>query len=70
RPPNAWIIFRSDMNRLLRIEDPKATQSALSKRISDLWATATPEVRAQYERRAEAAKVAHHARYPNYKFAP
>ncbi|KAJ4000032.1 hypothetical protein F5050DRAFT_728302 [Lentinula boryana] len=70
RPPNAWILFRSDMNRALKLKYPKATQSALSKQISNLWASAIPEVRAEYERRAEAAKVAHHLKYPNYKFNP
>ncbi|KAJ4468250.1 hypothetical protein J3R30DRAFT_3346927 [Lentinula aciculospora] len=70
RPPNAWILFRSDMNRALKLKYPKATQSVLSKQISDLWASAIPEVRAEYERRAEAAKVAHHLKYPNYKFNP
>ncbi|KAJ3821951.1 hypothetical protein EV361DRAFT_540014 [Lentinula raphanica] len=70
RPPNAWILFRSDMNRALKLKYPKATQSLLSKQISDLWANAIPEVRAEYERRAEAAKVAHHMKYPNYKFNP
>ncbi|KIK67028.1 hypothetical protein GYMLUDRAFT_156504, partial [Collybiopsis luxurians FD-317 M1] len=70
RPPNAWILFRSDMNRQLRLRNPKSTQSALSKQISELWQNATPEIRADYERRAEAAKVAHHIQYPDYKFAP
>ncbi|KAF5389424.1 hypothetical protein D9757_004354 [Collybiopsis confluens] len=70
RPPNAWILFRSDMNRQLRVRNPKLTQSALSKQISELWQTATPEIRVDYERRAEAAKLAHQIQYPDYKFAP
>ncbi|KAF9063344.1 mating type protein 2, partial [Rhodocollybia butyracea] len=70
RPKNAWIFFRLDMHKLLRLEYPKATQIVLSKRISDLWRSAPSEVKSEYHRRARAAKDAHLTDYPGYKYAP
>ncbi|KAE9401723.1 mating type protein 2, partial [Gymnopus androsaceus JB14] len=70
RPQNAWILFRLDMHKLLRSEDPKATQVVLSKRISDLWRSASPEIKIRYYRKAETAKYAHFIKYPGYKFTP
>jgi hypothetical protein len=70
RPQNAWIFFRLDMHKLLRSQDPKAKQSVLSKQISHLWRSASPEVKAEYHHRAKVAKEAHLMQYPGYKFCP
>ncbi|KAI0067174.1 hypothetical protein BV25DRAFT_1065993 [Artomyces pyxidatus] len=73
RPPNAWILYRSDKLRELpppRPGEPRRAQSDVSKAISILWRNESEAVRAEYERRAELAKAQHAVMYPNYRFAP
>ncbi|KAG7090847.1 hypothetical protein E1B28_009929 [Marasmius oreades] len=76
RPPNAWILFRSDIARALAQEEelhpelPRRTQAQISKEISYLWSILDPERKAEYERRAEAKKHEHTMLYPDYRFQP
>ncbi|KAG5649823.1 hypothetical protein H0H81_001875 [Sphagnurus paluster] len=46
------------------------TQGDISKMIAVLWKNASEEVRTEYARRAELEKVAHAAKYPDYRFRP
>lgn len=73
RPPNAWIIYRSDkVHQLPPIEpgQPRRAQAEVSKMISNMWANESEETRQVYERRAEEAKAAHALKYPGYRFKP
>lgn len=73
RPPNAWILYRSDKLQELPpppVGHPKPTQAEVSKIISAQWRAETDDVRATYEQRAETAKAEHARLYPNYRFAP
>ncbi|KAK0455400.1 uncharacterized protein EV420DRAFT_1272450 [Desarmillaria tabescens] len=71
RPPNAWILFRSDMVRIMpKPANGSSQQSVVSKAISKLWAEADPAIKHEYERRAEIRKQEHHEMYPNYRFQP
>ncbi|KAI0044989.1 hypothetical protein FA95DRAFT_1561627 [Auriscalpium vulgare] len=73
RPPNAWILYRSDMlKNLPPVEpgQPKRPQADVSKAIAVMWKDETEEIRAEYERRAERAKEEHALKYPGYRFAP
>ncbi|KAF5370574.1 hypothetical protein D9758_002087 [Tetrapyrgos nigripes] len=77
RPPNAWILFRSDMLRKINPHTwdangrpTRKTQAVVSKEVADLWKTASPDVRAEYERRADAKKAEHSIQFPNYRFTP
>ena len=73
RPPNAWILYRSDKLQELPpppVGQPKPTQAEVSKIISAQWRAETDDVRAMYEQRAETAKAEHARLYPNYRFAP
>lgn len=72
RPRNAWIIFRTDQLKL-RQPAPGARpqlQAHASKDIAKIWKNLSPEVRAEYERRAAEEKAEHERRYPNYKYKP
>ncbi|KAF5385907.1 hypothetical protein D9615_002398 [Tricholomella constricta] len=42
----------------------------VSRIISRMWKGETPEVKAEYERRAEVKKIEHAAMYPNYRYMP
>ncbi|KAI0291631.1 hypothetical protein B0F90DRAFT_1775681, partial [Multifurca ochricompacta] len=73
RPPNAWILYRSDKLQQLPPPpegQPKPTQAEVSKIISAQWRLESDEVRALYDQRAEIAKAEHARLYPNYRFAP
>ncbi|KAH8828117.1 hypothetical protein DL96DRAFT_1148477 [Flagelloscypha sp. PMI_526] len=75
RPPNSWIIYRSDKMREMTQPRQKAggkgmTQADLSRVIANMWKTETDAVRGEYERRAEIKKAEHYARFPNYRFQP
>ena len=73
RPPNAWILYRSDKLQQLpppALGQPKPTQAEVSKIISAQWKTESDEVRAMYDERAQIAKLEHARLYPNYRFTP
>jgi hypothetical protein len=73
RPPNAWIIYRSDKLQNLPpppLGQPKPTQAEVSKIIAAQWRAESAEVRATYDDRAETAKAEHARMYPDYRFAP
>ena len=73
RPPNAWILYRSDKLQQLpppALGQPKPTQAEISKIISAQWKTESDEIRAIYDERAQAAKLEHSRLYPNYRFTP
>lgn len=65
RPPNAWILYRSD--KLADAKDSqgqRTPQAELSKHIAESWRAEPPEVKRQYERQAELRKLQHEAQYP------
>lgn len=72
RPPNAWILYRSDRVREMPPPLPGQlrTQADVSKAISEQWRNESEATRAEYERRAEMKKAEHHAQYPDYRFQP
>ncbi|KAI0266971.1 hypothetical protein BC834DRAFT_871942 [Gloeopeniophorella convolvens] len=73
RPPNAWILYRSEKLQQLPPPlpgKPKLTQAEVSKIISAQWKAEKEDVRATYEKRAEMFKAEHARMYPNYRFAP
>ena len=70
RPPNAWILFRSDVARNMAKGAGAPQQSQVSKTISQLWKEAPPAVKAEYEQRAEIKKQEHAEKYPDYRFQP
>ncbi|KAG9102760.1 hypothetical protein FRC06_001212 [Ceratobasidium sp. 370] len=73
RPPNAWILYRSDKLRELASSQPpgpRKPQAEISKIISQMWSAEGPETKGLYEARAEEKKAEHAALYPDYKFAP
>lgn len=72
RPPNAWILYRSDKLRQLPQIAPhqRLAQADVSRLISNMWKNETEDVRLDYERRADAKKAEHALKYPNYRYQP
>lgn len=73
RPPNAWILYRSDKLKSLPPEQPgeqRRAQADVSKLISELWKRESDAVKLEYERLADAKKAEHQRLYPSYRFQP
>lgn len=68
RPPNAWILYRSECIQKQRAERPpgarKPTQAELSKLFGEQWRNESEETKGGYERLAEAAREEHAQKYP------
>lgn len=72
RPPNAWILYRSDKLREMPTEpgQPRRAQADVSKEISRMWKSESAQVRAHYEQLADIRKAEHAIEYPGYRFQP
>ncbi|KAI0644590.1 high mobility group box domain-containing protein [Trametes meyenii] len=70
RPPNKFFVYRAEKRLEVKAAYPQLTEGEVSKQVSAMWAEEPPEVQDEYARRADAAKVAHAARYPGYKYTP
>ena len=70
RPPNAFILFRTDWikknNSLLNGTQKKH----LSKVVGSLWRSLSKEEKLPWEKLAETCKAIHREQHPNYKFKP
>ncbi|KAJ6495553.1 hypothetical protein C8R47DRAFT_1213047 [Mycena vitilis] len=66
RPPNAWILYRAEKSKTIG----RKAQSDVSKEIAAMWKSELPQIRAEYERRADLKKAEHAAMYPEYRFQP
>jgi len=80
RPPNAWILYRSQKFREIQqtrdaqaqsgaSEKPKS-QAEISKLISQMWQNETPTVKQRFEALADEKKLAHQRMYPTYRYRP
>ncbi|KAH8923608.1 hypothetical protein BT69DRAFT_1281298 [Atractiella rhizophila] len=73
RPPNAWILYRSDtIAELKRVRSPDLNrgQGELSKMIAQQWKNESDAVRKWYEQQAELKKLEHREQNPGYKYQP
>ncbi|KZT26796.1 hypothetical protein NEOLEDRAFT_1062187, partial [Neolentinus lepideus HHB14362 ss-1] len=73
RPPNAWILYRSDKLREMPPVPPgmpRRAQADVSREISQMWKNESEVVRSEYERLAEVRKAQHQNAYPGYRYHP
>ncbi|KAL1729385.1 hypothetical protein EV714DRAFT_273638 [Schizophyllum commune] len=71
RPANAFILFRADFTKNHTLPDGiERSNGALSKIASSEWKNLSPDGRGFWYRRADEAKIAHQAKYPEYRFRP
>ncbi|EGF99649.1 uncharacterized protein MELLADRAFT_94219 [Melampsora larici-populina 98AG31] len=70
RPPNSWILYRSEKILEMKSLDLGLAQSILSKEIAARWREEPSEVKKMYERKAEIIKAEHAAKHPDYKYNP
>jgi hypothetical protein len=69
RPPNSFIIFRSEFTKLRKSQQGVST-AGLSRQAGDAWNLLSPEAKLPYRRRAELEKQKHARIYPNYQYRP
>ncbi len=71
RPPNAFMIFRSDLWNTEKIKDTvERDHRQISRIAGELWNKMTPAQRAPYHAKADEAKRLHAIAHPNYKYTP
>ncbi|KAI9059578.1 high mobility group box, partial [Trametes sanguinea] len=71
RPPNAFMIFRSELWSKEKIKSTvERDHRQISRIAGNLWNRLTDAEREPYKRRAEEAKVEHARLYPQYKYSP
>jgi hypothetical protein len=66
RPRNAFIIFRADRSKRYQ----GRTAGDISQLVAAEWKSLAGDVRARYERQADAEKQRHKVLYPHYRFQP
>lgn len=80
RPPNAWILYRSEKFREIQqsrneqsrsgsSEKPKS-QAEISRIVSQMWQNETSAVKQKFEALADEKKLAHQRMYPTYRYRP
>ncbi|KAI6105639.1 high mobility group box domain-containing protein, partial [Pisolithus sp. B1] len=69
RPPNAFLLYRSDFLKRRTIpREVEKRQQNLSRIIGECWNTLSAEEKAVWREKAAAVTAAHQAKYPHYKF--
>ncbi|KAI0321003.1 high mobility group box domain-containing protein, partial [Amylostereum chailletii] len=71
RPPNPWIIFRSDfLARNPIVHQFENDHRQLSRIIADTWAEMDDAAKLPFRLLAKEAKEEHRRKHPNYRFKP
>ena len=70
RPPNSFIIFRSERHNLVRESHPNIPNTEVSKIIGEMWKKLSDSEKQEFEKKAEQAKKEHSEQYPTWKFCP
>jgi len=66
RPPNSWILYRSDKIVEMKSQHNGVAQCLLSKEIAAKWHSESQEVKNNYEKKAELIKAEHAIKYPDF----
>jgi len=70
RPPNAFMIFRSNFLKIGAADCLDRRQQNLSRLAGTAWNSLTSEAKAKWHEEAAQALLKHQQEYPNYKFTP
>lgn len=63
----SYMLFCQDIRKEVTAEFPTLKMQHLSKKLSERWNAATPEVKAEYQQKAEAEKEAYDKAFEEYK---
>ncbi|THU88446.1 HMG-box, partial [Dendrothele bispora CBS 962.96] len=74
RPPNAFILFRSHVWKVLKEKQDEGSQKInladVSKNVGGMWAKLPKEEQEKWKQEALSVKAQHAARFPGYHYAP
>ncbi|KAJ7906117.1 high mobility group box domain-containing protein, partial [Mycena leptocephala] len=70
RPPNAFMLFRSNFVRNRMPKQERTTQMHISRLVADDWNALPVKQQAEWYRRAEMAKIQHERTFPGYRYIP
>ena len=70
RPPNAFILYRSDKQAIIKEENPKIDNKDISRIIGEMWNDESASVRQSYYWKAKLKKSEHERMYPDYSYHP
>lgn len=70
RPPNPFIIYRTERHQTVKEANPGAKNNDISKILGRQWQSEPEEVRDEYKKKSEEIKEEFMRLYPDYKYQP
>src|SRR5438132_1156618 len=70
RPPNAFILYRIEIQNIIKTTNHKFTNAEVSKKAGKMWHNLSKEEKEKFKKKAEVIKYKHLKLYPNYKYKP
>ncbi|KAH7157855.1 MAT1-2-1 like protein [Dactylonectria estremocensis] len=70
RPPNAYILYRSDRHRFIKASQPDIHNNEISQILGRAWNLESEALRTMYKQKAAAIKAELIRRHPEYKYRP
>jgi len=70
RPPNAFILYRRSKQPDIVAKNEGISNNEVSKQVGEMWHKEPLEEKLKFQQMAEAAKLEHMKKYPEYKYRP
>jgi hypothetical protein len=70
RPPNAFILYRRSKQPDIVAQNEGISNNEVSKQVGEMWHKEPLEEKMKFQRLADAAKMEHMKKYPEYKYRP
>lgn len=70
RPPNAFILYRRSKQPDIVAQNEGISNNEVSKQVGEMWHKEPTEEKMKFQRLADAAKMEHMKKYPEYKYRP
>ncbi|CAG8491692.1 19560_t:CDS:2, partial [Racocetra fulgida] len=70
RPPNAFILYRRSKQQAIVAANEGISNNEVSKQVGEMWHKEPIEEKMKFQRQADAAKLEHMRKYPEYKYRP
>ncbi|KIJ23985.1 hypothetical protein M422DRAFT_111323, partial [Sphaerobolus stellatus SS14] len=67
RPPNAFIVFRTEYIRAMETQN---STPEVSRSLGEMWRSMSEEQKQPWVEKALEKKLEHQAKYPNYRYKP
>ncbi|KAJ3037221.1 hypothetical protein HDV00_001853 [Rhizophlyctis rosea] len=68
RPANAFMLYRRDHQRQIRLQNSRLTNNEVSTLVGEMWRHEKESIKDEYRQRAAQGRVLHYAMYPDYQY--